>query len=61
MKYNQRYSTAETTAAIRAMHLLYDQPVIFNDSYALQLTNPALRRVCQNRFFSMDTKKEIHF
>jgi methyltransferase (TIGR00027 family) len=51
MKYKQRYSTAETTAAIRAMHLLYDQPVIFNDPYALQLTSPALRRVCQNRLF----------
>jgi methyltransferase (TIGR00027 family) len=51
MKNKQRYSTAETTAAIRAMHLLYDQPVVFNDPYALQLTNPALCRVCQNRFF----------
>jgi methyltransferase (TIGR00027 family) len=51
MKYKQRYSTAETTAAIRAMHLLYDQPVVFNDPYALQLTSPALRRICLNRFF----------
>jgi methyltransferase (TIGR00027 family) len=51
MKYKQRYSTAEATAAIRAMHLLYDQPVVFNDPYALQLTSPALRRVCHNRFF----------
>ena len=51
MKYKQQYSTAEATAAIRAMHLLYDQPVVFNDPYALQLTSPALRRLCQNRFF----------
>ncbi|MGD8455992.1 MAG: class I SAM-dependent methyltransferase [Anaerolineales bacterium] len=51
MKNKQRYSTAETTAAIRAMHLLYDQPVVFNDPYALQLTSPALRRICQSRFF----------
>jgi methyltransferase (TIGR00027 family) len=51
MKRKQRYSTAEVTAAIRAMHLLYDQPVVFYDPYALQLTSPALRRVCQNRFF----------
>jgi methyltransferase (TIGR00027 family) len=51
MKNKQRYSTAEGTAAIRAMHLLYDQPVVFNDPYALQLTSPALRRICQSRFF----------
>lgn len=51
MKYKQRYSTAEATAAMRAAHLLYHQPVVFNDPYALQLTSPALRRVCQNRFF----------
>jgi methyltransferase (TIGR00027 family) len=30
--------------------LLYHQPVVFNDSYALQLTSPALRRIHQNRF-----------
>jgi len=51
MKYKQRNSTAEATAAMRGMHLLYHQPVVFNDPYALQLTSPALRRVCQNRFF----------
>ena len=51
MKYRQRTSTAEATAAMRAMHLLYHQPAVFNDPYALQLTSPALRRVCQNRFF----------
>ena len=51
MKYRQRNSTAEATAAMRAMHLLYHQPVVFNDPYALQLTSPALRRVCRNRSF----------
>jgi methyltransferase (TIGR00027 family) len=51
MKYKQRYSTAEATAAMRAAHSLYHQPVVFNDPYALQLTSPALRRVCQSRFF----------
>ena len=59
MKYKQRYSTAEVTAAIRAMHLLYDQPVVFNDPYALQLTSLALRRVCQNRFFQWVLKRKI--
>jgi methyltransferase (TIGR00027 family) len=51
MKYEQMSSTAEATAAMRAAHFLYHQPVIFNDSYALQLTSPTLRRVCQNRLF----------
>jgi len=37
---------------MRAAHLLYHKPVVFNDPYALRLTSPALRRVCQNRFFS---------
>jgi methyltransferase (TIGR00027 family) len=51
MKYRQRISTAEATAAMRAAHLLYHEPVVFNDPYALQLTSFALRRVCQNRLF----------
>ena len=51
MKYRQRNSTAEATAAMRAMHSLHHRPAVFNDPYALQLTSPTLRRVCQNRFF----------
>ena len=58
MKYKQRHSTAEATAAMRAVHLLYHQPVVFNDPYALQLTSPALRRVCQNRFFRWLLKRK---
>jgi len=51
MKPEQMSSTAEATAAMRAAHYLYHQPVVFHDPYALQLTSPALRRVLQNRFF----------
>ena len=51
MQNKQMSSTADFVAAMRAMHLLHHQPVIFNDPYALQLTSPALRRVCQNQFF----------
>ena len=51
MKNKQWYSTARATTAIRAMHLLYDQPVVFNDPYALQFTSPAFRRVCRSRLF----------
>ncbi len=41
------------------MHLLYDQPVIFNDPYALQFTSPAFRRVCQSRFFPWLLKRRF--
>ena len=51
MQNKRMSSTADFVAAMRAMHLLHHQPVIFNDPYALQLTSPALRRVCQKRFF----------
>jgi methyltransferase (TIGR00027 family) len=51
MKNKQKDSTARVTTAIRAMHLLYDQPVVFNDPYALQFTRPAFRRICRTRFF----------
>jgi len=59
MKFIHRNSTAEATAAMRAVHLLYHQPVLFNDPYALQLTSPALRQVCQNRFFRWLLKRNF--
>ena len=59
MKSKQRNSTAEATAAMRAMHLLYHQPVVFNDPYALQLTSHALRRVCQNCFFRWLSRRKF--
>ena len=51
MKTKPRNSTAEATAAMRAAHSLFHQPVVFNDPYALQLTSPTLRWIFQNRFF----------
>lgn len=51
MKYKQQYSTARATAVIRAMHLLYDQPVVFNDPFAVEFASPAFRRICQSRYF----------
>jgi methyltransferase (TIGR00027 family) len=50
VKSKQRSFTAEATAAMRAAHFVYYQPVVFKDPYALQLTSPTLRRACQNRF-----------
>jgi len=51
MKDKPPYSTARATAAIRAIHFLYDQPVVFSDPYALQFTSPVFRRVCRKGFF----------
>ena len=59
MKCEQRNSTAEATATMRAVHFLYHQPVVFNDPYALQLTSPALRRACQNRFFGWPLRRNF--
>ncbi len=41
--------SAEATAAIRASHLLYDNPHIFVDPYAVELTSTLWRTVCRNR------------
>ena len=38
--------TAEVTAAIRAGHLLYDHPLVFEDPYAIALTSPLWRTIC---------------
>jgi len=50
-KQKQKSSTAEATAAMRAAHYLYHQPLVLDDPYAIHLTSPALRLVCQNRIF----------
>jgi O-methyltransferase involved in polyketide biosynthesis len=51
MKNEQVSATARVTTAIRALHVLYDQPLIFNDTYALQFTSPFFQRVCRSRLF----------
>jgi methyltransferase (TIGR00027 family) len=39
MKKNKRSKTAEVVATARAYHLLYQDPVVFEDPYAIQLTS----------------------
>ena len=39
--------TAEVTAAIRAFHFRFDEPHVFVDPYAVQLTSPWWRLVCR--------------
>lgn len=50
MRSHQRSKTADAAAATRAAHRLYDQPIVFDDPFALDLTSPGWRRICQNRF-----------
>lgn len=45
MKKGQASRTAEAAAAVRAMHRLYDVPVVFDDAFALDLTSPGWRRI----------------
>lgn len=50
MLSNAHSRTAEVTAAIRASHLLYDAPTLFEDRFALALTSPMWRTVCRHRW-----------
>ena len=42
-------TTAILVAAIRASHLIWNQPAIFSDTYALQMVTPFWRQVAKNR------------
>jgi len=50
MEKGQRSRTAEFVAALRAAHLLYDRPLLFEDPFAIHLTSPAWRMICRHRF-----------
>jgi len=49
MRKGQASQTAEVAAAVRAMHRLHDAPVVFDDSFALDLTSPLWRRIATSR------------
>lgn len=59
MEQAQRSKTAEGAAAIRAAHLLYDEPVVFEDPFAIQLTSQSWRVVCSSRFLHWLVFKRI--
>jgi methyltransferase (TIGR00027 family) len=52
MKEDKASKTAEAVAAIRAKHLLHDSPVVFSDPWAIRLTSPAWRFICQSRLLT---------
>ncbi len=45
-------TTAILVAAIRASHLIWNQPAIFSDTYALQMVTPFWRQVAKNRLLN---------
>jgi methyltransferase (TIGR00027 family) len=51
--------TAEFTAAVRAAHLLYDRPLLFEDPFAVQLTSATWRVICENRLLHWLVMKKI--
>jgi len=50
MEINQISKTADAAAAMRASHYLYDEPLIFDDPHAIDLTSMGWRVVCRSRF-----------
>jgi methyltransferase (TIGR00027 family) len=59
MKGEQRSKTAESVAAIRAAHLIYDDPIVFEDKFAIQLTSSAWRTICKSRILHWLVAKKI--
>ena len=48
MRTNSQSRTAEGAAAMRAEHLIYDSPLVFDDPYAIELLSYPWRRACKN-------------
>jgi methyltransferase (TIGR00027 family) len=48
MKKEERSITAELAAYERAKHLLYDDPIMFEDSFAIEFISPRRRRFLKN-------------
>lgn len=48
MKSNKFSETAEGAAAVRTAHRLFDQPIIFDDPYAVHFLTPHLKRIHTN-------------
>jgi methyltransferase (TIGR00027 family) len=52
MKKGEASRTAEAAAAVRAIHRLHDDPVVFDDAFAHELTSSAWRTIATNRILS---------
>ena len=60
MKKNKRSKTAEAVAAVRAYHLLYQDSVVFEDPYAIQLTSLTWRIFLKIRTLNWLLMKTLH-
>ncbi len=45
MEYGKASATAQAAAALRAAHLFYDEPCVFEDPYAIELTSDEYREL----------------
>lgn len=59
MKAEQRSRTADAVAAVRAAHLLYDRPIVFEDPFAIELTSLPWRMVGKSRLLYWLVAKKI--
>lgn len=59
MKQDRRSRTAEAAAAARANHILRDHPVVFEDPFAIQLTSPGWRAICNSGILSRLVMKRL--
>ncbi len=60
MKEKQPSITAERVAYERAKHLLYDDPVRFEDPFAIEFINPRLRRFLKNPIIGLLIRSKLY-
>ncbi len=52
MEENRRSKTAEAAAACRAWHLIYSNPKVYEDQFAIQLTSSSWRTIVNSRILT---------
>jgi len=60
MKQEKRSITAEMVAYTRAKHFLYDDPVLFEDSFAIEFLSPRRRRFLKNPFIGFLMRSSLY-
>ena len=60
MKEGERSITAEGAAYARAKHLLYDDPIIFEDSFAIDFLSPRRRRILKNPLIGLLIRSTLY-